>query len=171
MNDKSRNPEKENNGLVPFIEFFDRQGWSYQQADDKPVILTGFNGDNGRWQCVAVGNPKDCSLVFMSLLPCKAPASRRTACAELLTRINYNLTHGCFEMDFEDGEIRFRTSVALGEEPPSAETVDHLVFRNLCVVDQLIATVTNVVYGQVSPKAALATPAAEIPATPRFELN
>ena len=33
--------------IESFAEFFNKQGWSYNQASDKPVIHTGFTGDNG----------------------------------------------------------------------------------------------------------------------------
>jgi len=67
-------------------------------------------------------------LVFISLFPALAPAKKRTACAELLTRINYDLLHGCFEMDFEDGEIRFRTSIGALDLPIAPKQVEHLIF-------------------------------------------
>ena len=40
--------------------------------------------------------------------------------AELLTRINWELSLGCFEMNYADGEIRFRTSMIL----PGADITD-----------------------------------------------
>lgn len=157
--------------IESFAEFFNKQGWSYNQASDKPVIHTGFTGDNGRWNCVAVAGPQDEHLFFLSLLPCKAVPARRTACAELLTRINFGLTHGCFEMDFEDGEIRFRTSIPLASVEVSPELVEHVVFSNLCTVDRLFGAIMKVLYADVSPKSALKPATAKKPSTSRFELN
>ena len=58
-----------------------------------------------------------------SFIPNQARLDRRAACAELLTRINWELTMGCFEMNHADGEIRFRTSVML----PAADITDGIV--------------------------------------------
>lgn len=155
--------------IESFTEFFDKQGWSYSQANDRPVIHTGFTGDNGRWNCVAIAGPQNEHLLFLSLLPCRATPARKVACAELLTRINFGLTHGCFEMDFEDGEVRFRTSVPLtGDVPP--ELVEHLVFSNLCTVDRFFGAIMKVLYADAAPKTVL-RPAAETPSHSRFELN
>lgn len=105
MNEQSENRVQATNGLAQFLEFFESHHWSYQPRIEKGVILTHFDGQFGRWRCVAMGSDKDCSMAFMSLLPCRAPKHRYEECAELLARINYKLMHGCFEMDFEDGEI------------------------------------------------------------------
>jgi hypothetical protein len=154
--------------IESFIDFFNRQGWSYSQANDRPVIHTRFTGENGRWNCAAIAGPQDEDLLFLSLVPCNAAPARRAACAELLARINFGLTHGCFELDFDDGEVRFRTSVRLTDDVP-AELVDHLVFSNLCTVDRFFGAIMKVLYADANPKAAL-EPAKE-PSRARFELN
>jgi len=170
MKDRPENPAGGSEAINRFIEFFDKQGWGYTQASDKPVIRTGFNGDNGQWLCVASVGQKDEYLMFLSLLPCKAQSRRRAACAELLTRINYGLSHGCFEMDVEDGEVRFRTTLPLVSPQASPELVEHLVFSNLHAVDHFFGAIMQVLYAGVSPKAALKAPASPEPA-PRFQLN
>lgn len=156
--------------IESFTEFFNKQGWSYNQANDRPVIHTGFSGDNGRWNCVAVAGPQDEHLLFLSLLPCKVAPTRRTACAELLTRINFQLTLGCFEMDFEDGEIRFRTSVPVVGYVPSG-LIEHLVFSNLCTVDRFFEAIMKVIYSGVSPAFAMNAVKAKKSPMSRFELN
>ena len=170
MNDRPENPAGGSEAINRFIEYFDKQGWGYTQASDKPVIRTGFTGDNGQWLCVASAGPKDEYLMFLSLLPCKAQSQSRATCAELLTRINYGLSHGCFEMDVEDGELRFRTTLPLVSPSVSPELVEHLVFSNLCIVDRFFAAIMKVLYAGVPPKAALETPASSAP-TPRLQLN
>ena len=157
--------------IESFVEFFEKQGWSYNQASDRPVIHTGFTGDNGRWNCVAIAGPQDEHLLFLSLLPCKAIPARRAACAELLTRINFGLTHGCFEMDLSDGEIRYRTSAPLASADVSPGLVEHLVFSNICTVDRFFGAIMKVIYAGVSPASAMNPVEAKKSSRPRFELN
>jgi hypothetical protein len=154
-----------------FAEFFNKQGWSYNQVSDKPVIHTDINGHNGRWHCVVVAGPQDEHVLFLSLLPCKAVPNRRAACAELLTQINSALKHGCFVMDFDDGEIGFRTSLPPAVLETSPALVEYLVFSNLCIVDRFFAAIMKVLYANVSPKAALQPATAKTTLTSRFELN
>jgi hypothetical protein len=154
-----------------FAEFFNKQERSYSQASDKPVVHTGFTGDNGRWNCVALAGSQDEHLIFLSLLPCRAALAQRAACAELLAPINSGLTHGCFEMDFEDGEIRYRTSLPLASADVLPELVESVVFSNLCTVDRFFGPIMKVLYAEVSPRAALRSASVRKPSTSRFQLN
>ena len=77
---------------------------------------------------------------------------------------------GCFELDFEDGEIGFRTSVPLTGEVPS-ELVEHLVFSNLCTVDHFFGAIMKVLYADISPKSALNPGKRKNPSPARFELS
>jgi hypothetical protein len=160
-----------NPAIESFAEFFSSQGWSYNQASNKPVIHAGFTGDNGRWSCLAAAGPQDEYLLFLSLFPYKAPPSRRVACVELLGRINFALTHGCFEMDFDDGEIRFRTSIPLLSAEISPELVEHIVFSNLCTFDRFFGAIMKVIYADIAPKSALNRAKTWKPSASRFELN
>ena len=49
--------------------------------------------------------------IFYITLGVAAAADRREEAARYLTLANWNLMSGNFSMDYEDGEIRFRTSV------------------------------------------------------------
>ena len=108
-----------------------------------------------------------------SFIPNKAPVALRNKCAELLTRINYDLTLGCFEMDYADGEIRFRTSVMVPGADITPGIIEHLIRANLHIVEENYPQIMAVLYAGVSPEDAL-KPKAEInkPETgPRFDFN
>lgn len=57
--------------------------------------------------------------VFSPLGPDKGDAATMKRTAEFLTRANYGLVFGNFEMDMHDGEIRYKTFVPCGGEAPS----------------------------------------------------
>lgn len=56
--------------------------------------------------------------VFSPLGPDKGDAATMKRTAEFLTRANYGLVFGNFEMDMHDGEIRYKTFVPCGGEAP-----------------------------------------------------
>ena len=108
-----------------------------------------------------------------SSIPNKARPERRTACAELLTRINFELSVGCFELDLGDGEIRFRTSAVIPAADITPGIAEHLIRSNLCIVDERFQQIMAVLYSAASPEEAL-KPTEEKPKTqsePRFEVN
>lgn len=58
--------------------------------------------------------------VFSPLGPDKGDAATMKRTAEFLTRANYGLVFGNFEMDMHDGEIRYKTFVFRAAEKPLA---------------------------------------------------
>lgn len=47
--------------------------------------------------------------------------------AEFLCRANYGLKNGCFELDFRDGEIRFRSFIDCEDVMPSTEVIKNSI--------------------------------------------
>lgn len=84
------------------------------------------------------------------------PDARRVAVAELLSRINVRLGFGNFELDFDDGEVRFR----LGEDVEggwlSEGVVDRMMGYTLITLDRYHQAVMTVAFGMAEPVVALA---------------
>src|SRR5579884_4552646 len=58
-------------------------------------------------------------LLLVSNIPIFAPVYRRAEVCEALTRANYGLWMGAFEMDLNDGEIRFRIGLPVEDADPT----------------------------------------------------
>lgn len=76
--------------------------------------------------CVAQARGERQLLVYC-LAPASVPPPRRVAAAEFLTRANYGMAVGNFELDMEDGEVRFKTSLDSGGGVLGAEHVRPLI--------------------------------------------
>lgn len=84
------------------------------------------------------------------------PLEQRLLMAEFLTRVNYGLKIGNFEMDFKDGEIRYKTSIAVEGDRLTSPLVRELVCHNLSIMDNYFPGIMKVIYGGMSPEDALA---------------
>jgi hypothetical protein len=142
--------------LDAVINFFKEDDWSFTQVEDRPILRLGFQGDNGQWTCYAQAREEETQLLFYSLCPVKAPEDRRMAVAEFLTRANYGLFIGNFELDFGDGEIRFKTSIDVEGDPMSPALVRPLVYTNVLMMDRYLPGLLSVIYGNVPPAEAVA---------------
>jgi hypothetical protein len=139
----------------------------------KGALHFGIDGTNARWRCMACGDDAS-RFVLVSLIPLVAPEQRRSACAELLTRINVRLGLGHFDLDFSDGELRFLTSVPLGEKGElHADIIEHLIGGHHTIVDSFIPAISAVLFAAMPPdKAIEIDPQKESePSIPRFSLN
>lgn len=98
----------------------------------------------------------DGRLVIRSLFPESVPAAQRPAVAEYLTRANWGLLIGNFEMDWSDGETRFKTSLDLNGEALPEMILEALFDANTQGYRQYVRGLAAVAAGTVSPEEAIA---------------
>ena len=136
--------------------FFDADGWPYDEADDPAVLELGFEGPNGSWTCYADCRDEARQLLFYSILDESVDEHGRTTMAEFLTRANYGLGIGNFELDFNDGEVRFKTSIDVGTTELDAESIRRLTYLNVGTMNQYVPAIREVMEGNLDPEAAVA---------------
>ena len=76
--------------------------------------------------------------------------------AEFLTRANSGMIIGNFELDFADGEIRYKTSIDVEGDSLSSSLIKRLVYANVTMMDEYLPGIMSVIYGDVEPKDAIA---------------
>jgi len=138
------------------VEFFGDDEWPFDQLGERTILRTGFEGDSGEWTCYAQAQEEQGWFFFYSVCPVKVPEERRAAMAEFLTRANYGLIIGNFEMDFSDGGIRYKSSVGVKDDRVSIPLVRNLVYANVLTMDRYLPGIMSLVYGDVSPAQAIA---------------
>ncbi|MBL8165573.1 MAG: YbjN domain-containing protein [Anaerolineae bacterium] len=138
------------------IAFFADDNWPYDQLEEMPAIRTGFSGENGKWMCFAHVREELEQFVFYSVLPVNAPPPRRAAVAEFITRANSGMIIGNFEMDYSDGEVRYKTSVDVEGSDLTLPLVRQLVYANVSTVDHYLPGLMSVLYTDIPPADAIA---------------
>ena len=68
-----------------------------------------------------------------------------------MTRINYGLNIGNFEMDMHDGEIRYKTSIDVEGGELSSRMVETLIAVNISTTDRYFPSFTDVIYAGTIP--------------------
>jgi len=137
-------------------EYFEADGWHIHRIDEDTAYSVTFEGKNGKWVCIAQVIEDDQEFVFYSAYPDNAPESKRAEIAELLTRFNYNLTFGNFEMDFDDGHIRFRTCIDITGHELGAMLIAQVVYRNVLTMDHCLPAIQMVLHQGKLPTTAIA---------------
>ncbi|RKX27305.1 MAG: hypothetical protein DRP46_10030 [Candidatus Zixiibacteriota bacterium] len=141
--------------LETVLKFFSDDEWPFSRLGERPILRTGFAGDNGEWTCYAQVQEEQERFIFYSVCPVKAPEEKRPAMAEFLTRVNYGLVIGNFEMDFSDGEIRSKTSADFEGDRASVAVIKNLVYANVLTMDLYLPGIMSILYGDVSPAQAI----------------
>ena len=94
------------------------------------------------------------SFSTLTTLPLTADVDHRLAVAEYLTRVNWGMRNGCFELNMDDGEIHFKTYVHVGAgevEPTGARLAVMLPFL---MIDRFGDGLIDVLFGLKTPREA-----------------
>ena len=86
----------------------DRQGWRHEYDPEKQFLMMQFSLDCKLQNTRLVLSFRDDGYSIISLINLKAEEQYRTEVLRYLTMANWGMRRGCFEMDLNDGEIRFR---------------------------------------------------------------
>ena len=136
-------------------EFFTKDEWPYSELDNKPVLRTGFNGNSGQWTCYAQDRTEQEQFVFYSVFPIKTPEDKLYSVAEFITRANYGMVIGNFELDFSDGEVRYKTSMDVEEQELTQGLIHHMVYANVLTMDRYFNGFMKVIYSGTLPEDAV----------------
>jgi hypothetical protein len=132
-------------------KFFTDDEWYYLQLGSQPILQMTYPGKNGKWTCYAQVHEEQQIFFFYSVCPIDTPEEKRLLMAELLTRANYGLKVGYFDMNFADGEVRFKTSIDVGEENLSNTILRNLVYNNLWIMDHYLPGILSLIYSDITP--------------------
>jgi hypothetical protein len=136
-------------------KFFEQNGWKFDQLPTREILRMGFQGEHGEWICFAQVREKQQQFVFYSRPAFQVPEEHRTAVSELFTRANYGMIVGNFELDFDDGEVRFKTSIDIEGGELLPEFIRNIVGTNITMMDRYLPAIQGVASGDRSPSEAL----------------
>ena len=138
------------------INFFKLDEWPFYQIEGKQILQMVFQGENGKWTCYARARVEEEQFLFYSICPVNAPDSKRMAIAEFLARANSGMIIGNFELNFTNGEIRYKTSIDVKGDSLSFALIKQMVYANVNMMDEYLPGIMSVIYGEVEPKDAIA---------------
>jgi len=158
MTNNRPSPEPTENGLRAFEtvwRFLEEDGLKPTRVDDKYIYHVSFTGQVAQFNCFAVVRPDIEQFMFYAVYPIKADDPVRPSVVEFITRANYGLRIGNFEMDYGDGEVRFKVSVdfeGVELQPRMVQTMVHAVF---ITSNHYIPGLMRVMYGGLTPVEAI----------------
>jgi hypothetical protein len=136
-------------------QFLQDDGWYPQQLDDKTIHRVYFAGKNGELRCYAQIRVDLEQFIFYVIAPVKAPERTRPLVAEYITRANYGLRIGNFEMDYSDGEIRYKSSIDFEKERLTPNLIKNTIYPAVHTMDFYLPGLLGVMYGDRDPAGAI----------------
>lgn len=132
----------------------EEQGWRYAVVEEAPLVAFNVAGERATYPCWGAANDDTDQCTAFVVFPHRVPENKRTVAAELLTRINYGLAIGNLEMDFADGELRFRASIDVEGGRLSTRMVLTMFTGGLWAFDRYHDALMKVMYAGASAEEA-----------------
>ncbi|MBN1660896.1 MAG: YbjN domain-containing protein [Anaerolineae bacterium] len=137
-------------------EFLEEDGWYPQQLTDAYAFRMGFSGTHGRTACFARIDMDLQIFQFYVVAPVAAPEPLHAAVAEFVTRANYGLRIGNFEMDYRDGELRYKSTLDFEDNVLTPSLIRNAIYPAVQTMDRYLPGLMAVIYGGKAPADAIA---------------
>jgi hypothetical protein len=137
------------------IQHLDNQNIGYWSRSEDRSICTEFRGEVGTYRIFAQVDADDSLFQVFGYSPVRVPIGSRPAIAEAVVRANYGLKVGKFEMDFDEGELRFQASQVLVDDDLADATIHRLIGTTMAMLNTYLPAVLSVIYGNELPKDAV----------------
>jgi len=131
---------------------------SYQVIRDnsnQTVVKLGIGLENGRCDCFIDARPEHNQVLIFTIAPTLVPHNQRLRISEFISRANHGMIIGNFEMNFEDGDLRYKTSYFYDDNLPNSEVV---LLKNLYasfhMMDRYLPGIMSVIYAHITPQMA-----------------
>jgi hypothetical protein len=118
--------------------FLSSNRWLIEPFGDDTAIGSSYQGRNGNWPLMIETDEDSGLLICRSGIPILIPPAHRPQVGLLIGRINYELLVGNFELDMNDGDLRFRSSMRSWKSDISAEDCALLLVSHVNTVDDFL---------------------------------
>ena len=146
---------KMNDAYEKLIQHLDANEVRYLTNGDSQTVWADFRGKVGSYRVVADVDATNGLFQVFGYSPMYVPEGCRPAIAETLARANCGLRGGKFEMNYDQGEVRFQAAHILGDNSLADETIRCLMGTTMGMLDKYLPAVLSVIYGNELPKDAV----------------
>ena len=125
--------------------------------NEKDILHVRMNSRFGPLQCIAHAREDVGQFAFYSRFPSYVTIEHRPEMLNLLSRINYRLMIGNFEMDPSDGELNFKTSLDLAGVNYDGKLFDNCMKQNIETMQRWMSAIYSVNSGELDSIDAMET--------------
>ena len=140
--------------LADVRAMFDSHGYQYEHLDSRWCRLT-MHGAKGFYRVWFSADDNTGFVRVFGSYGAAIPPERRSAIADTASRVNFTLVLGNFELDFSDGELRFRVSMDIEGGLFAKQVADNMLGCLMHTMDRYADTFMRVAFGDVEPEEAL----------------
>lgn len=135
--------------------FLKDDGWNPVVDEANLTFHLAYLGSQGRLEVTLRLDAESEHFMVRVQAPVAVPERARLAASEFLTRANYGLQVGNFELDLRDGEARFKTGYIFEEIGITPRAVHNHLYAALNGMERYLLGLMSVSMGAKSPSQAI----------------
>ncbi|MCI8497047.1 MAG: YbjN domain-containing protein [Clostridiales bacterium] len=135
-------------------DYLNSQEWNFDYKAEKNYFRMGMNLKSKLKSCEVVIRIREDSFTVYAISPISADDNTKSAVAEYITRANYGLKVGNFEMDYSDGEVRYKCHHECGDNAPAQDVVESNVDLSFLMMQRYGDGLLAVIFGVATPEVA-----------------
>lgn len=137
-------------------QFFEEEEWKFSPDEEKGIIKSGMMLRNKLKSCNLLVIVSEDELQSVATIDISADQAVLADVAEFITRANYGLKYGKFEMDYRDGEIRYQMALDCGGDYlPDKEKLERLITVPIVMFSRYGDALLSVLFGFSTPEEAI----------------
>ncbi len=150
---ENKNSRRENgfNAFSRLHKFLKSDGRSPKQIEERQVYWFRYNSKKEQFLCYAEIIINQNLFVFYIVNPDNVPKKSRVLVSELLTRLNWGMYIGNFELDYDDGQIRFKSSLDFKDEMLTDNLIRGVIYTSIRMMDTHKLFINSVLQGHRTP--------------------
>ncbi|WP_439638163.1 YbjN domain-containing protein [Spirulina sp.] len=133
----------------------EKQAWQFHELSNATIRLD-VNGQAATWSTMVKCINEHQQIIIYSICPNKATVDKLIVIQEFLTRANFGLKFGNFELDLSDGEVRFKTSIQFAGMVEPEAMIEECLSLNIVTFDRYLPGLLQVMFTDVVPQDAIA---------------
>lgn len=133
------------------IETIQADDWSFHVLEHGSIVTLDMTLESGQFRGYFLIDEETECVQFHVVLPVTVPPKKLAVACEFICRVNYVLLIGHFDIDLDDGEVRYKTSMILHDAPVALNTIRNIMYPNLMMADHYFPAFMKVLYGDADP--------------------
>lgn len=139
-------------------KFLEEDDWNYTFDEDMGVFDFGLRIKSKIQKIRYLIDTQEDAIILYGMCPISADcedSEMMSRMAEFFCRVNYGLKNGCFEFDFKDGEIRFKSYIDCDEYIPSTKVIGNSIYCISRLFKRYASGITDIIFAGRSAEEAV----------------
>lgn len=140
-------------------EYLEENDWHYSFDEERGMFEFGLEVGGKVQKIKYLISVAESDMLILGICPFGADRDDEKMMAqmsEFICRANFGLKSGCFEFDFRDGEIRYKSFIDCDEVLPSTAVVGNSIYCTAAMYKRYGAGFTSIIFAGSSAKDAIA---------------